>query len=204
MKKFLFSVLAITFLASCSQDREDPVVIVDPSETVTTQEVADLNANNDTYTLYSLRDNKEVPAAKMETDDWDIGFLKTKIIVNGGTARKGKGAAMIADKLFEEVMEAPADDEFKTDTGDANPNLAIPTGSGNGWYTYTGHPDHLIIPTAGKTIVVKTADGKYYAKIQITNYYKGAPQPPAPMSPNSGYYHFKYSIQTDGSKVFAK
>ena len=204
MKKLLFGLITISSIISCSSDRDDNVPVVDPSATVAIHEVADLDANGDTFTLYNLRENKVVSTDKMDSDAWDIGFQKTKIIVNGGKERAGKGAAAIADKLFEEVLEAPVDDAFKVDNGDVNPDLAIPTGSGKGWYTYTGPPNHTIIPTAGKTIVIKTADSKHYAKIVIQSYYKGAPKDPGAMNPDSGYYNFKYAIQKDGTKVFAK
>ena len=49
----------------------------------------------DKFTLYSLRENKVIASTEQDTDKWDIGFNKTTIIINGGTARKGKGAATI-------------------------------------------------------------------------------------------------------------
>lgn len=204
MKKLLFGFLAVASLLSCNNDRNSEIPLVDPSATVDTHEVADLNANGDNFTLYNLRENKVVSTDKMKTEEWDIGFQKTKIVINGGKERAGKGRALVVDKLFNEVLEAPADNLLRGDDGDSNPDLAILTGSGKGWYTYTGPPNHAIIPTAGKVIVVKTADGKQYAKIVIQSYYKGAPKDPGALNPNSGYYTFKYAIQKDGTRVFAK
>ena len=56
----------------------------------------DVNATDRAnYTLYSLRENKVIATTEQDTDKWDIGFSGTKIIINGGKIRKGKGAATI-------------------------------------------------------------------------------------------------------------
>lgn len=82
--------------------------------------------------------------------------------------------------------------------------MAITAGTGKGWYSYDPIK-HLITPIAGNIIVIKTGDGKY-AKIQITNYYKGAPATISDQAAlnDSGYYNFKFALQTDGSKTFSK
>jgi hypothetical protein len=80
---------------------------------------------------------------------------------------------------------------------------AIPTGSGNGWYTYTG-ATNLVAPIAGKVIVVKTAENRY-AKFEILSYYKGAPASPAPEPAGADkdrYYTFRYVYQPNDTRVF--
>jgi hypothetical protein len=124
--------------------------------------------------------------------------------VNSGKSGPGTAAAQIVSTGFDDLLEAPADG-YVTD-GDS---YAIPTGANNGWYTYTGAapsgPQHAILPIAGKTIVVKTANGKY-AKIQVLSYYKGNPNTStvdfADLSkrPLGGYYTIRYMIQADGSR----
>ena len=56
----------------------------------------------------------------------------------------------------------------------------------------------LITPIPGRTLVIKTADGKY-AKLEVLSYYKDAPASPTAADP-SGYYKFRYSFQSDGTK----
>ncbi|WP_407484678.1 HmuY family protein [Elizabethkingia anophelis] len=105
---------------------------------------------------------------------------------------------------FDAIKTAPEDAVFKTDSGNSGDDLAIATGTGKGWYSYDP-VKHLITPIAGNIIVIKTGDGKY-AKIQITSYYKGAPATISDQAAlnDSGYYTFKFALQTDGSKTFSK
>ena len=79
-------------------------------------------------------------------------------------------------------------------TQDSSEGYAIASGSGNGWYTYTGPPTYLISPTPGKILVFRTRDGKY-AKMEILSYYLGAPENPDAFSDPSRYYTFNYVYQ---------
>ncbi|NAW52280.1 hypothetical protein GNY06_13135 [Elizabethkingia argentiflava] len=191
-------------LASCSSDDRDSGLVTEKGQASTSikvQEVKDVNATDQAkFTLYSLRENKVIKAEDKNTDKWDIGFSTTKIIINGGKIRKGKGAATIVKGSFEDIKSAPDDKTFKVDN--AENDLAITTGSGNGWYTYN-MTKHTIHPIPGNIIVIKTGDGKY-AKIQIMSYYKGAPANIPDESKDSGYYTFKFALQTNGSNIFSK
>ncbi|WP_087138038.1 HmuY family protein [Elizabethkingia meningoseptica] len=208
MKKLFFStVIGLLALASCSSnDRGSEPAPVNPSASVKTQDVKDVDATDRAkYTLYSLRENKVIAATEQDTDKWDIGFSGTKIIINGGKIRKGKGAAAIVKGAsFDGVKTAPEDAAFKTDNGTVNTEFALEPQSDKSWYNYN-RDTNIVTPIAGNIIIVKTGDGKY-AKIQITSYYKGAP---ANISTDtamndSGYYTFKFALQTDGSKTFSK
>ncbi|OPC06910.1 hypothetical protein BAS09_17870 [Elizabethkingia ursingii] len=206
MKKLLFTTaIGLLSLASCSSnDRGSEPAPVNPSATVKTQDVKDVNATDRAnYTLYSLRENKVIATTEQDTDKWDIGFSGTKIIINGGKIRKGKGAATIVKgSSFDGVKTAPEDTVFKTDNGTTNADFALEPLSDKGWYNYA---NTRITPIAGNIIVIKTGDGKY-AKIQITSYYKGAPSTisDAAAANDSAYYNFKFALQTDGSKTFSK
>jgi len=145
------------------------------------------------YTFYSLADGKEVPYTDSASTKWDIAFRATTILVNGGTSGPGQGGAQVKTGLFSELTTAPADGYAV----DAATGKAIPTGSGNGWYSYNA-TTHLISPIAGRVIALRTATGKY-AKLEVTNYYKDAPAAPLETTP-SGYYTFRYVYQADGSK----
>jgi len=130
--------------------------------------------------------------------EWDIAFRGTSIIVNGGVSlgtvnepnRTKTAAIYIESGTMDSVTEANIN-KFEQDTATG---YAITTGSGNGWYTYAGPPTHLINPTAGKIIVIKTRTGKY-AKIEILSYYKDAPASPNAFTDPSKYYTFNYVYQ---------
>ncbi|GAB3830508.1 HmuY family protein [Pontibacter rugosus] len=206
MKKYysLWAVLfALATLTSCDKDNENEVM---PEPVVEVKTVADLQADAaDTYTYYSLEDNKQVAAADAKTANWDIAFKGTSILVNGGTSGPGKGGAQVVDGIFAEKKEAP-------ETGyvtDAEGKPAIAASSDASWYHYTAMdaPQHAILPIAGKVIMLKTAKGNY-AKLEIQSYYKGNPDTTTPAfasmatRPASKHYTFRYALQPSGSNKF--
>jgi len=151
------------------------------------------------FTLYSLRENKPVDFSKFDTDEWDIGFRTTTIIVNGGKARKGLGGVFIQDGVFDDIKSAPEDSsKFAGDESDKE--FAIKTGSGKGWYIYTGvnppYNRHNVLPIPGKILILKTGNGKKYAKIEILSYYKDSPKDLdlEPAEDITSFYTFRYSL----------
>lgn len=140
------------------------------------------------------------------TTEWDIAFRGTTIIVNGGVSfgatdeptRTGDAAVYITNGTMATITEVDTDLLVQ----DVATGYAITTGSGNGWYTYAGPPTHLIVPTAGKILVIKTRDGKY-AKVEILSYYKDAPANPDAFTDPDRYYTFNYVYQpNDGVLEF--
>ena len=108
-------------------------------------------------------------------------------LTNSGDSGPGIGGAIsLSDTLYSKTTAIP-NLKFKVDSaiaGDPKPIPAIPTGSGNSWYSYT--PGVGVAPTLRHAIIVKTADGKF-AKYAITNY---------EYSETLGrYYTFKYIYQ---------
>jgi hypothetical protein len=148
--------------------------------------VKDLNANTKSYIYYGLVSGKEVAATDAKTTNWDIAFSKTTITVNGGTAGPGKGGALIVEKPFDQITEAPKEG-YKSDGDTGN---AIPGGSGNSWYRYDMSV-HAILPIVGRTLLIKTAEGKF-AKVEIISYYKGAPEEVP--TEESSYFTFRYAL----------
>ena len=154
------------------------------------------------FTFYNLRDG-EVVLSSSATDRadsnstaWDLALQGTTIRVNGGTSGPGDGAAYVAEAAFEEITSADAA-RFQTD---ASGGLAIPGGSGNGWYTYNANGENYVRPIPGRTLVIRTADGSGTAKIRILSYYRGNPDLPADRDAHpSRYYTFDYVYQPDGS-----
>lgn len=146
------------------------------------------------YTLFSLKDGKQMANTDSATTNWDLGFRATSIIVNGGAIRTGQGGAYICTGTFDELTTVPASATFATDQSPSQ--LAVPTGSGKGWYNYSS-TTNLLTPVPGRVLVIRTADGKY-AKLEILSYYKDAPVQPA-ATDKSRYFTFRYLYQPDGT-----
>ncbi len=156
---------------------------------------ADPEPQADRYTLFSFSKGAIVPVEKLESDQWDLGFKGTSIIVNGGKERKGKGGASLTTAVFDAVDRLPEGLTWATDEPDGK--TAIPAGSGNGWYEYV-FTTHEIKPLPNRVLFVRTADGKF-AKVEILSYYRdveGETDSPG------RYYTFRYVYQPDGSGVF--
>lgn len=187
----------VVFTASCSNDDKEQTI-----PAVQTVKVTNISAREG-FAKFSFSENKVVT-----TDKWDIAFNGTTIIVNGGAkfnpenaeepARTGQGAVSIVSNAFAAVTTFPEATTFKQDAATA---YAIPTGSGNGWYSYNMN-SHLISPIAGKVFVVKTHDGKY-AKFEILSYYKDAPVTPDPLNLEATkYYTFNFAYQANSTTTF--
>jgi HmuY protein len=201
-KKISIIVLSsIVLFASC---KKEEAAVVEP---VKAETVKDLAADPTTvsstgqpvsagkYTFFSFK-NGALTNADSATTKWDLAFKGTTILTNGGSSGIGQGGANILGGIFDEIKTVPASATFNQDSKTV---LAIPTGSGKGWYNYDA-PTNIISPIAGKVFLIKTADGKY-AKMEILSYYKGAPATPTGSS-QSRYYTFRYVYQPDGTVKF--
>lgn len=207
MKKTTLLSIAILILTACSEKNNPKIEPIGSNSSVF--EAKDIPADVDRKnkrTFFSLRENKIVVSEDSNSLKWDIAFMGANIYVNGGTSGPGNGAAKIVNGIFDEISETTKEG-FSTDNG---ASLAVPSGSGNGWYDYTGStrtPNHVLLPIAGKVLIFRTADGKY-AKMEIVSYYQGNPNAGsatflnAETRPPARYYTFRYLIQTNGSAKF--
>lgn len=211
---FFISLLAISSIAfvSCSDDETTPRQVVattftnlqaDPG-TGFNPETGQPTGTTGKFTFFSFETGEVVPNADSATAKWDLGFRATTIIVNSATSGPGTTQVQLVNGIFDELAEAPVDGYLSDNdpspiAGAPNANLAIPTGSGQGWYTYDGAA-MVNKPTAGKIIVVKTSDGRY-AKMEILSYYKDAPPTPT-FNNEARYYTFRYVYQPNESRKF--
>lgn len=125
--------------------------------------------------------------------DWDIAFRGLTIIVNGGVSagttdepeRTMEAAGYIASGTLESLTEV----DTSLLNQDSEGGYAL-----SNWYTYGGMATHLISPTPGKLLVVKTRTGNY-AKVEILSYYKDAPADPDAFTDESPYFTFNYVYQ---------
>ena len=204
------SLLTMTLFA-CSKTSDTTVVNNTPVTATVKDLVADTVLGVDPktgpysagkYTYYSIENNAIVSSADSATTKWDLAFLSTKILTNGGTSGSGKGGAFIYKGLFDDIKTIAPDSVFKTD---AATGYAITKGSDKGWYHYDGQTN-LITPIAGRVLVIKTASGKY-AKLEILSYYKGG----VTLSPTASdadkltkqrYYTFRFTYQPNGTTTF--
>lgn len=198
---FTFLMLNILLLVFTACDDEDPGPEAIVLEVNT---VEDLDADG-SYAFYDLEGDATLTSADSASTKWDLAFNGTTILINGGISGPGVGAAQIVEGVFEEIEEAPASG-YEVDS---ESTLAIPTGGGNGWYTYTGMtgtPAHAILPIPGRIIVLKTGGGNY-AKVEIISYYQGNPDTSTEEFADTNnrvgkYYTFRYLVQPDGSRNF--
>ena len=154
-----------------------------------------INATSrEAWAYFSLAKGDVVEVADpLNSMDWDLGFQRTKVITNGGVSGPGKGGAvLLKDVDFEGVKEAPAGGYAV----DSDQNLAIVAQSEEGWYIYTGPPNHWVLPLENRVFVIQAADGTY-AKIRFIGYYKDNDN-----KKDSGFITFEYVHQPDGSLNF--
>lgn len=203
--KLLTLFVFTTLFVSC--DENDTVALLDiESETVSNLHAPQQGGQGQPVSGEFTKFDFDTGAITTSTTDWDIAFRGTSIIVNGGVSlgtadepeRTGDAALYIVDATFAGV--AGANENLLMQ--DSVTGYAIPSGSGNGWYSYAGPPTHLINPIAGKVIVVKTTEGKF-AKMEILSYYKDAPESPNAFTDESRYFTFNYVYQPNtGITIF--
>jgi len=150
------------------------------------------------FTFFNLASHNKVNSQDSATKNWDIAFRGSRILVNCGTSGLGLGGAFVYNSPFDGITSIPTDSTFKSDNA---PSYAI-----SGWYTYDG-ANMLFNAIPGKTIIVRTANGVNYAKIEILNYYRGGVTPSTSASTDvkaydSRYYTFRYTYQADSTTNF--
>ena len=132
---------------------------------------------------------------------WDLGFKRTEVIANGGVSGPGKtGALVVKDISFEDVLEAPEDD-YVSDT-----DQIATFKRGDGWYIYTGPPNHWVLPNPKVYVLRIARDPKAqpaspynYAKVHFIGYYENNET-----KEGSGHITIEYVLQDDGTRFFVK
>lgn len=204
MNTLLSSLLILASFTNCSSSEDNQPEV--PLEAVL---VENIHAPNDVidrttgqvtevrpFRYFSLEGNRLVES---QGGDWDIGFKGITIIVNSGISGSGSARGTVVSGVFDEMDAVPATANLISDGPDG---MAIPTGSGNGWYNYN-FTSHVVSPIPGRVLLFKTNAGNY-AKVEILSYYQNNP-PLADVSgfsTPSAYYTFRYILQPNGSKEF--
>ena len=132
---------------------------------------------------------------------WDLGFKRTEVIANGGVSGPGKtGALALKDSSFEEILEAP-EGNYVSDT-----DQIATFKRGDGWYTYTGPPNHWVLPNPKVYVLRIARDPKAqpaslynYAKVRFIGYYENNET-----KEGSGHITIEYVLQDDGTAFFVE
>jgi hypothetical protein len=197
----LLSVVVTSVLLAAAGCKENSVTEPPPVQSHldvhTVRDLAADTANAGVYTFFSLRDSVVLMGADTATGKWDIAFAATRIRTNSGASGPGQGGAIVLTNTdFDTLAQVPTSG-YATDT--TLTQTAIQNGSDRSWYHYD-FTTNIISPIAGRVLVIRTADGRY-AKVQILNYYLGAPAAPG-ASGRSRFFTFRYVFQPDGSARF--
>ncbi len=147
--------------------------------------------SREAWTFFSFSTGKPVEVEHHSSSiNWDLGFQRTMVIVNGGASGPGEGTVLILEGVqFEDVVAAP-EGVYVPDT-DQIATIA----RGDGWYTYTGPPNHLVLPN-DRVYVLQTAAG-LFAKLRFIGYYSDNEA-----KEGSGNITIEYAFQDDGSRSF--
>src|SRR5690606_26595413 len=193
------ALLSTVMMFSCSDDDETQpeedlqVVLVEnlhaPADEMDRQtgEIIALNS----YKYYSFEENKLIESSD---GNWDLGIKGLSMIVNNGISGNGNAEATIVQGIFEQYNEIPQDLILKVDTEEG---LAIPGGSGNGWYNYN-MSTHVVSPQPGNILIIKTNAGNY-VKMEVLSYYQdNPPLNEVDLTTPSAYYTFQYVLQPNG------
>ena len=196
--KFLTLVTLFIGFTSCSSDDNSKPLLEVKSKNISNLHAPQSGGQGQPVSgVFSKFDFATGQKTTHETD-WDIAFRGTSIIVNGGvslgTTDEPNRTAEAAVYIANGTMTSITDVDTSLFVQDSNTGYAIATGSGNGWYTYSGPPTHIITPIPGKILVFKTRNGKY-AKVEILSYYKNAPASPDILIDATPYYTFNYVYQ---------
>lgn len=172
---------------------------------------------------FSLENRTAAPVEYRKTNRWDLSFSSTYRSFmggNNGTDKNnfgadgpGKGGILILEKNFDEVIDIPADNLFKSGSALIGTDDAGAFGQGLGYYIYDfdgriqgdGSYDKQHVAyvfQSNRTIVVRTAKGNY-AKIKMLSIYKDLLDPATWKrdSPHP-FFSFQYVLAVAGSKKF--
>lgn len=149
------------------------------------------------YTFFSLEEGEimlsysNTNRADSNSTKWDLGFQSINVLVNNGDGGPGNAAAYVTEEAFQNVEQADTDKLSTSAAQDKELNTD--------WYNYNANGNNIIRPEAGRTIVVRTADGDQYAKVKMISYYEGAPDNLEESDASSRYYTFDYVVSDDPS-----
>ncbi len=150
----------------------------------------------------------ELSEALKKSDKWDIcfgGIYNSEITINSKLMPKssgyngvGLGMLYVTDTPYFKVIEAPSNAVFEAFAEDQTTVGWNDYPKGHlGWYFYSLN-SHIMRSIKGRTIIIKTAKGKY-AKIEMNTLYFNNPEKPTIHTP-APYFNFRFYLQNNGSR----
>lgn len=194
MTRLMYTTLLLVFTISTTV----LTVVAELHQNTVTVDATD----RENWAYINLTEGETVDIADAATSmAWDLGFKRTGVIVNGGVSGPGKtGALALEDISFEDVLEAPKE-EYVSDT-----EQIATFARGDGWYTYTGPPNHWVLPNSRVYILqiptdpTAESEGPYdYAKVRFIGYYENNET-----KEGSGYVTIEYVLQDNGTRSFVE
>ncbi|MFC5044368.1 HmuY family protein [Aquimarina hainanensis] len=140
------------------------------NKNVLVRNLAAVNYNKPTY--FNFRKNKIVE--KPEGNNWDLGFKRHQLLINGGAdtdpiERTGKAEGMIVDENYETIINVPAPLNLVGDEGNEKYAFGYARGT-ESWYEIINAA--IFKPYKNRSFFMTTADGQYYVKFRILSGYK--------------------------------
>ncbi|MDY7395918.1 HmuY family protein [Aureibaculum sp. 2210JD6-5] len=199
--KFLTVLALFIGFTSCDKDDDPKPLLEVKSESVTNLHAPQLGGRGEPVSGAFIKFDFASGTTTTNETEWDIAFRGTSIIVNGGesmgTEDEPERTKDVAAYIASGTMASIAEVNTASLQQDSENAYVL-----DDWYTYAGEPTHLINPTPGKILVIKTRTGKY-AKLEILSYYKDAPAEPNAFTDETPYYTFNYVYQpNDGVTTF--
>lgn len=180
-------------LFSCSSDDDDD----DDNDSIAeTYNFESTSTDAEEWVYFSFAEGKEITVDKSKPEEstaWDIAFQRFYVRTNSGTSGKGKGGVLdTGKKNFEEVISVPAsgftvDEKFqmmttmgKYEERSGSKAFKVKDSFSWAWFVYT----EMTWYYNNNVFIIRTADGKNYAKIIMKSYKNDADK--------SGYITFEY------------
>ncbi len=154
------------------------------------------------FVLLDFERGDTVSAALRQTAQWDLMLpaltprtRSLDIFLNSGTVNPaGKTLGVVVNQPYDQVTQAPPDDQFRSDDTSATGRVISPSLTGEGLFVYD-FQTHVLSPLP-KTLVLKTRSGKY-VKVQFVSLYKDAPAQPNPY--DLGYWTLRFTVSSTRS-----
>lgn len=192
-------VAATALCAACASDLRDPTAseALAPAMPVThrddgegvTRTVIDAR-EAERWVYLDLESRAQVmPAAPDDSREWDLGFQRFRIKLNGGASGSGNMQLARVEGASLADVRAPPDSGYVTDQADgpdenSEPDLAFSSGD-LAWYAYDS-ADHTLA-ARDVVYVLRSVEGEAY-KLQLVQYYDRAG--------TGGYPEFRWSQLT--------
>ena len=223
LKKPLLCLMLLLVVAACKKDDIKPG-LEDGKSTIIYDLAGDTGVSVGSETegkeqrpfdifLFRFKDKKQLwirdaadSAKYLQTLDWDIAFTgvyNSEVFVNKGDYEYNPGyggpantAVVKVDRPYEDITEAPSDEEFAQSK--VNKIGWAHNIDQNGWFFYSLET-HIMVPIKNRIYVIRLPSGKY-AKLELLSAYKGNPPTVTDLNWPAPYFTFRYYVQENGTK----